>query len=206
MRTNKFSSSVVGWTAIATGISVILAALFLLLMYTVEPSFGKLNDIFNAILGIASGVLALMLYPQHHARSPLVSRIALALALVGVILTIVGSVLIIFDYTGYVLAGFYTAAGNAFIGLWLAAFCTSMQGSDTLPSGLARFGVVVGAIMALGLLVIPGILAGVDSMESLPWYLLVGFLGFLGTYILYPVWAIWLGRRNYGIRRTAVSV
>ena len=184
--------------AIATGLSVMLAALFLLLMYTVEPRFGKLNDIFNAILGIASGILAWMLYPQHRARSLLLSQLALVLALVGLIFTVIGSVLIIYDYTGYVLAGFYTAVGNALIGLWLAAFCYSMRGGNTFPHNLLRFGLVVGAIMALGVLSSIGILAGIDSMESLPWYLLLGFFGFIGTYVLYPIWTMWLGRSIAG--------
>ena len=194
MRTNKFSTSVISWTAIATGVSVILAVLFILPMATVEPRFGKLNDVFNAIIGIASGVLASMLYPQHRARSPLISQIGLGLALAGVIVTIVGSVLIIFDFTGYVLAGFYTGLGNALIGLWLVAFSASMQRADILPHNLVMFGLVAGAIMALGVLDIAGILTGIDSMDSLSWYLFAGFLGFIGTYILYPIWTIWLGR------------
>jgi hypothetical protein len=200
MRTNNFPRSAVGWAAIATGISAILAVVFITLMYTVSMSFGTVNDVFNGILGITSGILAWMLYPQHHARSPLMSQIALALAVVGVIFTLVGSVLIIFDFTGFVLAGWYTALGNALIGLWLAAFCysTRRERGDTLPQNLVRFGIVVGAIMGIGLLGIQGILAGVDSMESLPWYLLAGFFGFLGTYILYPIWTIWLGRRITG--------
>jgi len=196
MTTNNFPQSVVGWTAIATGVSVILAVIFVLLMVTVDVSFGTVNDVFNGILGILSGILAWMLYPGHHARSPLLSQIALVLAVVGVIFTIVGSVLIIFDFTGFVLAGWYTAVGNALIGLWLGAFCTSTlrERGDTLPHSLVRFGLVVGAIMGIGMLCIPGILAGVDSMASLPWYLLAGCFGFLGTYILYPIWTIWLGR------------
>ena len=103
MTTKRFLESAVRWAAIATGVSLILAALLLLLMYSVNPSFGRLNDILNAILGIASGVLASMLFPQHHARSPLGSRIALVLAVVGVFFTLAGSVLIIFDFTGFVL-------------------------------------------------------------------------------------------------------
>lgn len=201
MNTNNFPRTAVGWMAIATGVSAALATIFIILMYTVEPSFGAVNDVFNAILGIASGILAWMLYPQHHARSPRISRIALVLAMVGVILTIVGSTLILWDFTGFVLAGFYNAVGNALIGLWLAAFCRSMLRGDTLPPNLFRFGIVAGAIMALGLLCIPGILSGVDSMDSLPWNLLVGFFSFLGTYLLYPIWTIWFGRTITGKSR-----
>lgn len=198
MTPNDFSQSAVGWTAIATGVSVILAVIFIILMATVDVSFGTLNDVFNGIVGIASGILAWMLYPQHHARSPLLSRIALLLAVVGAIFTLLGSVLIIFEFTGFFLAGWYTAVGNALIGLWLGAFCFAMRHNDTLPQDLVRFGLVVGTIMAIGMLGIPGILAGVDSMASLPWYLIAVFFGFLGTYILYPIWTIWLGRRITG--------
>lgn len=195
MTTNTFSSSTVGWVAIATGIAVILAVIFLILMYTVNGRFGTVNDVLNALIGILSVVLAWMLYADYHARSPLMSQIGLVLVVVGAIFTIVGSVLIIFEFTGFVLAGWYTGVGNALIGLWLATFCYSMlSGSDMLPHNLVIFGIVVGAFMAMGFLGIPGILAHVDTMESLQWYLSVGYLGFFGTYILYPIWTIWLGR------------
>jgi len=193
MTTNNFSPSVVGWTAIATGVVAILAVVFLTLMATVNQSFGKVNDVFNSIIGISSMVLAWMLYAEHHARSPLMSQIALLLAVVGAIFTIVGSVLIIYGFTDFVLAGWYTGIGNALIGLWLAAFCYSMQYGDALPHNLVIFGLVVGAFMAVGLIGIPGIFAGIDSMD-MPWYLYVAFFGYLGTYILYPIWTIWLGR------------
>ena len=194
MTTNYFSSTTTGWIAIATGVSAILAAIFLILMYTVNPFFGGVNDVFNSIIGISSVVLAWMLYAEHHAKSPLMSQIALALAVVGAIFTIIGSILIIFGFTDFVLAGWYSGIGNALIGLWLAAFCYSLLHGDALPHNLVIFGVVVGVFMAIGLLGIPGILAGIDSMESMPWYLYVAFFGWLGTYILYPIWTIWLGR------------
>jgi hypothetical protein len=195
MTTSTFSPSVVGWTAIATGGAVIVAVITLVLMYTVNgPFFGRVNDVFNSIVGISSVVLAWMLYAEFHARSPLISQITLALAMVGMIFTIIGSVLIIFGYTDFVLAGWYTGVGNALIGLWLAAFCYSMLSSDAFPHNLVVFGIVVGAFMVMGLLGIPGILTRVDTMESLPWYLGAAYMGFLGTYVLYPIWAIWFGR------------
>jgi hypothetical protein len=69
-----------------------------------------------------------------------------------------------------------------------------MLSVDNLPHSLVVFGIVVGAFMTIGLLGIPGILARVDTMESLPWYLGASYLGFLGTYVLYPIWAIWFER------------
>ena len=194
MTISNFSGTTIGWVAIATGVSAILAVIFLTFMYTVNPSFGRINDIFNSLIGISSVVLAWMLYAEHHAKSPLMSQIALAIAVVGANFTIVGSILIIFGFTDFVLAGWYSGIGYALIGLWLAAFCYSLLRGDALPHNLVIFGIVVGAFMAIGLLGIPGILAGIDSMESMPWYLYVAFFGWLGTYILYPIWTIWLGR------------
>ena len=190
----NLSSPTIGWTAIATGVAVILAVTLLILFFIMGNSFGTLNDIFNGIAGVSSGLLAWMLYVEHHAKSPFVSQIALALAWVGAVVGVVGSVLIILDFTGFVLAGFYTAVGNALIGLWLVTFCYSMPRSNTLPPNLIMFGLVVGACMALGLIAIPGIFAGIDTLESMPWYLYIGFSGFLGIYVLYPIWTIWLGR------------
>ena len=194
MTTSNISTTTTGWIAIVTGVSAILAIIFLTLMYTVNQSFGRVNDIFNSVIGISSVVLAWMLYAEHHAKSPLMSQIALALVLVGAIFTLIGSILIIFGFTDFVLAGWYSGIGYALIGFWLVAFCYSLLSSDALPHNLVIFGVVVGAFMAIGLLGIPGIFAGIDSMESLPWYLYVAFFGWLGTYILYPIWTIWLGR------------
>lgn len=194
MLTGNFSTSAIGWIAIVTGVSAILAVIAITLMSTVNMSFGTVNDVFNGIIGISSAVLAWMLYAEFHAKSPLLSQIALTLAVIGAIFTIVGSVLVIKGFTGFVLAGWYSAIGFALIGLWLVAFCYSMQSGDALPHNLIIFGLVAGAFMAVGLIGIPGIFAGIDSMESMPWYLYIAFFGWLGTYILYPIWTIWLGR------------
>jgi hypothetical protein len=194
MTTSNFSTTTTGWIAIATGVSAILAVLLLILMFTVNTSFGKINDVFNSVIGILSAILAWMLYAEHHVKSPLISQIALALAVVGAILTIVGSVLIIFGFTGFVLAGWYSGFGNALIGTWLALFCYSLLRGDLLPHNLIIFGMIAGGVMGFGLLGMPGIFTGSDSMESLPRYLHLAFFGWLGTYILYPIWTIWLGR------------
>jgi hypothetical protein len=195
MTTNNLSSVTIGWLAIATGVAAIIAVISLALMYTVNgPFFGTVNDIFNTIIGILSVVLAWTLYAEYHAKAPLMSQVGLVLAVVGAIFTIIGSILIIFGFTGFVLAGWYSSIGYALIGFWLAAFCYSLLRNDALPHNLVIFGIVVGAFMAIGLFGIPGIFAGIDSMESMPWYLYVAFFGWLGTYILYPIWCILFGR------------
>ncbi len=194
MTTSVFSTATIGWMAIATGVSAILALIFLILMYTVKRWFGRVNDYLNIFIGVSSLILAWMLFAEHHSRSPLVSHIALAIALIGTVFAIIGSILAISGRTDYVLAGWYSGIGNALIGLWLAAFCYSLLHVEVIPGSLVIFGIIAGAIMAIGLFGIPGIISKIDSMESLPWYLYVAFFGWLGTYILYPIWTIWLGR------------
>lgn len=192
MITSNVSTSALGWTGIAVGVIAILAVVFLTLMATVNSSFGKVNDVFNSLIGISSVILAWMLFAEYQVRSPLMSRVGLALAVLGMVFTIIGSILIIYSYTDFVLAGWYTGIGNALIGLWLAAICYTLLSGDVLPRSLIIFGIVAGAFMAVGLIGIFGILAGIDNMK-MPWYLYIAFFGYLGTYILYPIWAIRLG-------------
>jgi hypothetical protein len=194
MKTNNFATPAIGWVALGTGILVILAVIFLILMYSVSISFGAVNDVLNFVFGISSAVLASMLYAEQRVQSPWISSIALAFAIIGAIFSIVGSVLILYGYTDFFLAGLYSGLGNALIGLWLVVFCFSMQRSNVLPHSLILFGFIVGAFMALGLIGIPGIVARIDSMVSIPWYLYLALFGWLGTYVLYPIWTIWLGR------------
>jgi len=194
MLNGNFSPTTIGWTAIASGITAILAIVFLGLMATVNIFFGILNDILNSVLAILIVVLAWMLYSQFHAKVPLMSQVTFVLAVLGAILAVVGSILVIFKFTGFVLAGWYTALGYSLLGLWLAAFCYSMLGSGVFPSKLIVLGIVTGVAMATGILSVTGILSSIDSMEALPWYLNISYLAFLGIYILYPIWGIRFGR------------
>src|SRR5689334_15419660 len=194
MTTSNFSTNTIGWIAVLTGACTILAVILLILMFTVNMSFGQVNDVFNALFGILSSILAWMLYMEHHVKSPLMSQPGVALAAAGAIVSMIGSILIIFGYTGFVLAGWYSGLGNALIGIWLAFLCYSLLRSDVLPHNMILFGMIAGGVMAIGLLGVPGILARVDSMDALPWYLYLAFFGWLRTYILYPIWTIWLGR------------
>lgn len=68
MAISNFPATTIGWVVIITGVSAILAVIFLALMATVNMSFGKINGIFNAIIGISSVVLAWMLYAEHYAK------------------------------------------------------------------------------------------------------------------------------------------
>ena len=194
MKTINSSTSMTGWVALATGIAIVIAVLNLILFFTIGMFFGAVNDVFNGVFAICSTVLAWLLYVEHGAKSPLISRIALALAFIGAIISVVGSILILFDFSGFFLAGLYSCLGNALIGVWIVAFCYVMQRSGGFPRSLMLFGLVVGVVMALGLMGIPGILARIDDMAFMPSYLYAALFGWLGTYVLYPIWTIWLGK------------
>lgn len=194
MSVSNISSTTVGWVAIITGSSTIMAVIFLALMYSVKRYFGFVNDIFNSLIGISSAVLAGMLYAQFHMQAPSLNQILVAVAVIGAVFTIVGTILSVARFTDFVMAGWFTGIGNALIGLWLVNFCYSMLNTGVLPHNLLVFGILTGAFMAVGLIGILGVVAKIDKMESIPWYLKVAFLSYLGTYLLYPIWAIWLGR------------
>ena len=198
-----YSSSAIGWVAVAAGVIQLIGLLFLIVFFIIGEPFGTLNDVCIAMAGILSGVLAWMLFAAQPAQSPELGRLALAGAGVGALIVALGSALVIFRVTGWVLAGLYTEFGNAWIGVWLLILCFSAQpgavpvlepGITTWPRGLVLLGIVAGAIMALGLLTLPGILRGIDAFAVIPWYVNVGQASGLGWLLLFPIWAIWLGR------------
>jgi hypothetical protein len=180
----------IGRFATLTGVVGLLALVLLILLFTVGGPFGTLNDICNGLTGILSGILAWNLYTKFHLPLGL-----LILALVGALVVALGSILIIFDVTGWYLAGLYTSAGYALIGLWLLGLNYAARQINPWPSGLVRLGLIAGIFMALGLLVIPGIIQRIDAWESGPWYInYIGQLGSIGYLLLYPIWCILVGR------------
>jgi hypothetical protein len=193
---SSFLPSAAGWLASATGVVGLLAIAFIILLYTVGGPFGTLNDLCNGLLGTLSGVLAAMFYAQVRAQAPLLCLVGLILALIGAAVVPVGSALVVSGRTGWFRAGFYTAAGFGAIGLWLVILNLVAQQGDGWSQSLVTAGLVVGGLMALGLVAIPGILSSIDSWGSSPWY--VRYVGMaassLGWLILYPLWCIWLGR------------
>jgi hypothetical protein len=195
MSASNFSSLTIGWMAIGTGVAGLLGLAFIILFFTVGQPFGTLNDICIGLTAILSVVLVWMLYPGLRAQSPLLSQVALVIAMLGALLVMVGSALAISGVRGWFLAGLYMAAGNAMIGLWLLGLNYSALRGNTLSHSLVILGFISGVILALGLVTIPGIFRGIDSQEyELTTFNYIWWVGSLGYLALYPTWCILFGR------------
>jgi len=161
----------------ALALVAIIGLVFITLFYSLIESggglFGTLNDVCVALGGILSGGLVWKLYPTHRSHAPRESRITLGIGLVGACLVPIGSGLVIFNVTGWFLAGLVTTFGYAMIGLWLLELNNSALHWIAFPRGLAQYGIVTGWIMAIGLLAAPGILARTDSIETAQWFVLI---------------------------------
>jgi len=194
MTANNFPSRTLGWLAIAIGGVILIGDVSLILFFTVGGFFGTFNDLCIAFAAILSALLAWMLYPAHRALSPRLSQFLLSAAFVGALVASIGSAFVIFDITGWFLAGLMNFFGYALVGLWLLGLNYFAKRKSTWPRYLVQFGLVSGAIMAIGLLTGPGIVGRVDDPELAPWFVYVAPVASLGWLLLYPIWSIWLGR------------
>lgn len=157
----------------------------LALLFAVGEPFGRLNDIGNATLAILSGVLAVT--QRRH-----VGPIATGLALVGAAVAVAGSGLVISGTTGFFLAGLVSTLGFAGVGAWLIALARAGHAGAGRVRGLAM---LAGALMVVGAASAPGILLRLDDMATAPGWIWIGMVGWLGIFVLYPIWALMSGRR-----------
>ena len=165
--------------AIAAGAVAIFSAVSLLLFFAVQGPFGMINDVLNGVLAVLAGALAWTLSG---------SAALVYVAFLGALIAVVGSVLVITGTTGFFLAGLVSSAGFALIGAWLVWYSWSLD-----PSALRWVGIAAGALMVAGIVVVPGIAMRLDDMDKAPAWIWVGFVSWLGIYLVYPAWAVWSG-------------
>jgi len=195
MAFGEFSTTTVGWTAISTGAAGLVALASAIMFSAFGRPFGAINDASIGIVGVASATLAMLVFPEHRLLDPRMGAIALALAVAGGSIAAFGSMISVFGVTSWFLAGLYMAVGNALTGLWLMLINHTGWGNAALPNSLVSVGLFTGAVMAIGLTAVPGILSGRQSERSAPWISkYVARAGNLGSLLLYPMWCIWLGR------------
>ena len=182
--------------ALLTAVVDLFGVVSLIIFFAVGGGpFGFINDVANALVGLLSMGLAWLWVPDLKTRW---STLAIASATLGALVMVAGSTLIIFDITGWYLAGLVSSVGSAFIGIWLLVSNRLHRQAAELPRGLIMLGVTSAIFMIIGLLALPGVLAGIDDPQLAPWYVNAGLLNWMGTYGLYPAWCLWLSRRYGG--------
>ena len=208
-----------GRLALAIGIAAAGSAVCLGTYFAVQGPFGTISDIGNAATGVLSAGLAWRLRRQISGRA---ANLGVGAAIVGAGLTVAGSALVISGATGFFFAGLVSSVGFAGIGSWLVVLNTSDPAVDSLPPRLrslgvaagtlmalgviAVLGIVAGALMALGIAAVPGILLGLDDMTAAPAWVWIGLLGWLGIFVVYPAWAIWLASVETRLDRQAMNM
>lgn len=177
-----------GRLALAVGLVAAGSAACLGIYFAVGGPFGTINDIGNAAIGVLSGWLA---WRMHRRGRP--GAVATGAALVGAAITVVGSALVVSGTTGFLFAALVSSVGFAGIGAWLVAANRSADEAAAWPSRLRALGIAAGGLMAVGLVTLPGIPLRLDDMATAPAWVWIGLTSWLGTYVAYPAWAIWLG-------------
>jgi hypothetical protein len=195
MSTSLDQGRTVSRLALATAIVTLLAVLSLIIFYALGGPFGLINDVANGLIGLSS--LALAWRWVRNRRSGL-STLAIAAAALGAIVMILGSLLVIFDITGWYLAGLISSVGSSLIGIWLLIANRLRRRAPELPRGLITLGITTAIFMIIGWLGIAGVIVRIDDPQLAPWYVNAGLLNWMGTYLLYPIWCLWLSRRYGG--------
>ena len=181
----------------------IVALVSLIVFFVVGDPFGFINDVSNAALAALAGTLAVTWLRLAERPSPWL-RVATALALLGMAAAVVGSTLIIFDVTGYFLAGLVSASGFALIGTWLIAanLLAGKPPGISSPRSQTILGVVAGSVMAVGFVNVPGLAMGIDDQATAPLWLLAAGPCWAGTYLLMPIWGLRLHQSSPAPRPT----
>ena len=177
--------------ALITGVTAVLAAGALALLFIAGEPFGRANDVLNAAIGVTSAVLAVVVHRSVGGSPALV-----ALAMAGAAITVVGSWLVMTGTTGFQLAGFVSAIGFALIGAWLLGSLASGPLGDVLSPAQAAVGMAAGGLMLVGLIGIAGVVMGIDSAADTPVWLWLYGIGWLGTYVAYPAWCFLVARSS----------
>jgi hypothetical protein len=179
------------WIALV-GVAALAA---LVLMYAGLGFFGPVND----VLGAATGILVMLLAFTSRSllpAGPVLRWVALASALIGAVLIVIGSVLVLTGRTGWYLAGLWSALGWAAIGVWLLVLALTLWGSTSWPAWLRWLGVVAAVLLVAGFAVMPGIVSGIDDWGLAgPSLVVPQALGYVGSLLLL-IWCFGVGRSS----------
>ena len=176
-----------GWSAYASGGFTLLGLVFIGIFFrSMRRLFGSLNDICIVLQVILLFPTALALQQIDPGNSE-IQTVTLLLLVVGIVLMTVSNLLLVMGRIEYQKSLLPAMTSFALIGVWLLAANISRLNSD-LPSVLGWLG--IGAGIGMGMMALGYLFSGYqDPQKSI-----VGLIGGVGGFLLYPVWAIWLGR------------
>jgi hypothetical protein len=172
--------------AVTAGIVAIAADVSFGIFSAVGEPFGSINDIGDAAFGILAGWIAWSMRDRA-------GQLWATVALVGAAISVVGSWLVISGTTGWLMAGFVSGVGFALIGPSVVTSSRRMVDARW-PRRLAQLGMLTGALMVLGIISLGPVALRYDNPDTAPGWAWIGFVGWMGAFVLYPIWAIWLGR------------
>jgi hypothetical protein len=89
---------------------------------------------------MVAALLPWMHYPGHRTLSPRLSQFLLTAALIGALVASIGSAFVIFEVTGWFLAGLLNFFGYALVGLWLLGLSYTARRMVRWPRRFAQFG------------------------------------------------------------------
>lgn len=202
----------VGWSAILSGIVDLIGLVFLILFYVLEapqilesgepdtpPLFGTLNDASFIFVALFMVPVAIALHRKAQNQSPTMSQITLAIGLVGMAAIAISQALYVPRLISSVQQSPVLTISIGVMGLWLFLANLLAQRGKALPSSLSWLGVAVGASLLLmpvtyfaggGSEIVNDPAAGLSNP-----FVITGFIiATLGLAVVYPVWAILMGR------------
>ena len=179
--------------AIALGVVLLFSVVTLALFFAMGGPFGALNDWSIGAAGVLAAALVLSMRAGGLGGPSAGRVVGSALAVIGGVLVVVGAWLVISERTGFLLAGLVESFGFALFGIWLTSLNWAMATSGRWSRRVARLGLATGVLLTIGLIVAPGIVMGLDDMETAQWWVWVGFVSWLGIFVLLPIWAISFG-------------
>ncbi len=158
---------------------------------------GDLIGLFQGLSVLCMIPIALALHQLADKRAANASRIALLVSVLSMSVLLAFNTLIVLHRIPETQAGVPITFLFGAIGVWLAAANYFARG-NALPTRPAWLGIIVGAGYVLFAVVywISGA-ANVESSAALQsnTLFLVGYFAFsIASFILYPIWALWLGR------------
>jgi len=108
MNASILQSRTIGKIAVATsviGVSTFIFGFIFTFARNILPVFYGLNNLFNLIMALMSGVLAWMMYSRFREHVKMLHGWLFILVAVGMILALNGFLKIVFSYTGWILSG-----------------------------------------------------------------------------------------------------